>query len=80
MTDGLKASLMTPKLTALKLGKVALQDQLGSYSAARPKLIPAAGKPGDVAIMSAPDVAARLRVDHAAGQRVGELGRRPRRR
>ena len=30
MTDGLKASLMTPKLTALKLGKVALQDQLGS--------------------------------------------------
>ena len=30
MTDGLKASLMTPKLTAAKLAKVALQDQVGS--------------------------------------------------
>ncbi len=56
MTDGLKASLMTPKLTALKLGKVALQDQIGSYLGRKAKLIPAAGKPGDVAVMSAPDV------------------------
>ena len=56
MTDGLKASLMTPKLTALKLGKVALQDQVGSYLGRKAKLIPAAGKPGDVALMSAPDV------------------------
>ena len=30
MTDGLKASLMTPKLTAAKLAKVALQDEVGS--------------------------------------------------
>ena len=56
MTDGLKASLMTPKLTALKLGKVAMQDQLGSYLGRKAKLIPAAGKPGDVAVMTAPDV------------------------
>ena len=56
MTDGLKASLMTPKLTALKLGKVALQDQIGSYLGRKAKLIPAAGKPGELAMMSAPDV------------------------
>ena len=56
MTDGLKASLMTPKLTALKLAKVALQDQLGSYFGRKAKLIPAAGEPGEVALMSAPDV------------------------
>ena len=55
MTDGLKASLMTPKLTALKLGRVALQDQVGSYLGRKAKLIPAAGKPGDVAVMTAPD-------------------------
>ena len=56
MTDGLKASLMTPKRTALKLAKVALQDQVGSYFGRRPKLIKAAGEPGEVALMSAPDV------------------------
>ena len=80
MTDGFKASLMTPKLTALKLSKVALQDQLGSYLGRKAKLIQAAGKPGDVAVMTAPDVAARLPLDHAARQRVGEPRRRPRRR
>jgi dienelactone hydrolase len=55
MTDGLKASLMTPKLTAAKLAKVALQDQVGSYLGRRPKLIPAVGRPGELALMSAPD-------------------------
>ena len=55
MTDGLKASLMTPKLTAAKLSKVALQDQLGSYLGRRPKLIPAVGRPGELALMSADD-------------------------
>ena len=61
MTDGLKASLMTPKLTALKLAKVALQDQVGSYFGRKAKLIKAAGKPGEVALMSAPDVLPGLR-------------------
>jgi dienelactone hydrolase len=61
MTDGLKASLMTPKLTALKLGKVALQDLIGSYFGRRPKLIPAAGKPGELALMSAPDALPGMR-------------------
>ena len=55
MTDGLKASLMTPKLTAAKLAKVALQDQVGSLLGRRPRLIPAAAAPGELALMSAPD-------------------------
>jgi pimeloyl-ACP methyl ester carboxylesterase len=58
MTDGLKASLMIPPLTALKLAKVALQDQLGALAGRRPKLIKAAGRPGELALMSAPDVVA----------------------
>jgi fermentation-respiration switch protein FrsA (DUF1100 family) len=55
MTDGLKASLMMPKLTAAKVAKVALQDQVGSYLGRRPKLIPAVGRPGELALMSADD-------------------------
>jgi fermentation-respiration switch protein FrsA (DUF1100 family) len=56
MTDGLLASLMTPPKTALKLGRAALQDQLGSLAGRPPKLIKAAGRPGELAVMSAPDV------------------------
>lgn len=56
LTDGLKASLKTPKLTALKLGKVALQDELGSRLGRRPRLVKAAGDPGELALMTAPDV------------------------
>jgi fermentation-respiration switch protein FrsA (DUF1100 family) len=55
MTDGLLASLMTPPKTALKLGRAALQDQLGSLAGRRPKLIKAAGRPGELAVMSSPD-------------------------
>ena len=55
MTDGLKASLMTPKRTAAKLAKVALQDQVGSYLGRRPKLIPAVAAPGELALMSSDD-------------------------
>lgn len=55
MTDGLKASLMVPKRTSLKLAKVALQDELGSHLGRRPKLIKAVGRPGELALMSAPD-------------------------
>jgi pimeloyl-ACP methyl ester carboxylesterase len=56
MTDGLKASLKTPPLTALKLGWAALRDELGSRFGKRARLIPAAGRPGELALMSAPDV------------------------
>ena len=46
MTDGLKASLMTPKLTALKLAKVALQDQVGSYFGRKAEADPGGGQAG----------------------------------
>jgi dienelactone hydrolase len=55
MTDGLKASLLAPKTTAAKLSRIALQDQLGSRLGRRPKLVKAAGRPGELALMSAPD-------------------------
>jgi fermentation-respiration switch protein FrsA (DUF1100 family) len=56
MTDGLLASLMTPPKAAIKLGRAALQDQLGSFAGRRPKLIKAAGLPGELAVMSTPEV------------------------
>ena len=55
MTDGLLAAQRMPVKTALKVGKLALQDELGSRLGRKPKYIAAAGKPGDVAIMSAED-------------------------
>jgi dienelactone hydrolase len=55
MTDGFKASLLAPKVTAAKLTKLALQDAGGARFGRAPKLVKAAGKPGEVALMSAPD-------------------------
>ena len=55
MTDGFKASLLAPKVTAAKLTKLALQDVGGARFGRAPKLVKAAGKPGEVALMSAPD-------------------------
>jgi dienelactone hydrolase len=55
MTDGLKASLLAPKATAAKLTKLALQDAVGARFGRVPKLVKAAGKPGEVALMSADD-------------------------
>src|SRR4051794_5570050 len=55
MTDGLKASLLAPKTTAAKLTKLALQDVGGARFGRAPKLVKAAGRPGEVALMSAPD-------------------------
>jgi hypothetical protein len=55
MTDGLKASLLAPKATAAKLTKLALQDAAGARFGRAPKLVKAVGKPGEVALMSAPD-------------------------
>jgi pimeloyl-ACP methyl ester carboxylesterase len=55
MTDGLKAALRTPPKTTLRLGRVAFQDELGSRLGRQPKLIKAAGRPGELAVMSSPD-------------------------
>jgi uncharacterized protein len=55
MTDGFKASLLAPKATAAKLTKLALQDAVGARFGRRPRLVKAAGLPGEVALMSAPD-------------------------
>jgi dienelactone hydrolase len=58
MTDGFKASLLAPKATAAKLTKLALQDAGGARFGRAPKLVKAAGRPGEVALMSAPDTLA----------------------
>ena len=55
MTDGVQSALRMPPLTALKVGRVALQDELGSRLGRKPRLIKAAGAPGEVAMMSSPD-------------------------
>ncbi|HEX6020974.1 MAG TPA: alpha/beta hydrolase [Solirubrobacter sp.] len=55
MTDGLLASLMTPPKTALKLTRAALQDQARALAGKPPKLIKAAGLPGELALMTTPD-------------------------
>jgi pimeloyl-ACP methyl ester carboxylesterase len=54
-TDGIKDALKIPPPTALKLMGVALQDELGSRLGRKPRYVPAVGRPGDVAIMTAPD-------------------------
>jgi fermentation-respiration switch protein FrsA (DUF1100 family) len=55
MTDGLLASLMTPPKTIAKLSRAALQDQARALAGKPPKLIKAAGHPGELAVMSTPD-------------------------
>ena len=55
MTDGRKAALKMPKPTALKLGKVGLQDELGARLGRAPRLVKAVGRPGELAVMTAPD-------------------------
>jgi fermentation-respiration switch protein FrsA (DUF1100 family) len=55
MTDGFLATLKVPPLTAAKLTVAALQDQVGALLGRRPKLIPAAARPGETALMSSED-------------------------
>jgi fermentation-respiration switch protein FrsA (DUF1100 family) len=55
MTDGLLAALKVPPLQSLKLARAALQDQARALAGRPPKLIPAAGRPGELALMSAQD-------------------------
>jgi fermentation-respiration switch protein FrsA (DUF1100 family) len=55
MTDGLKASLRIPPAQSARLARAALQDQLGALAGRAPKLIKAAGLPGELAVMTSPD-------------------------
>ena len=54
-TDGFADAMKIPVPTALKLTRIALQDELGSKLGRKPRYVPAVGRPGDVAIMTAPD-------------------------
>lgn len=55
-TDGLASSLVMNPLTALRLSARALADQAGSLLGRPPLLVATAGKPDDLALMTAPDV------------------------
>ncbi len=55
-TDGLSSSLAMNPLTSLKVTALALRDRIGAWLGADPVTITTAGKPGDVALMNAPDV------------------------
>jgi fermentation-respiration switch protein FrsA (DUF1100 family) len=46
---------MTPPKTIAKLSRAALQDQARALAGKPPKLIKAAGHPGELAVMSTPD-------------------------
>jgi dienelactone hydrolase len=55
MTDGALAALKVPPLTSLKLTRAALQDQARALAHRKPLLVNAVGRPGELALMSAPD-------------------------
>jgi fermentation-respiration switch protein FrsA (DUF1100 family) len=55
MTDGLLAVLKIPPRQSLRLARAALQDQARALAGRPPKLIRAAGRPGEVALMSTED-------------------------
>lgn len=55
-TDGLASGLALNPLTSLRLTARALRDRIGSWFGANPVMVKLAGKPGEVALMSAPDV------------------------
>jgi pimeloyl-ACP methyl ester carboxylesterase len=55
-TDGLSSSLAMSPMTSLKLTALALRDRIGSWLGAPPVMVPLAGKPGETALMNAPDV------------------------
>ena len=55
-TDGLASTLAVPLLTSLRLTLVAVLDLVGSWFGRRPRYVPLAGRPGEVALMTAPDV------------------------
>jgi dienelactone hydrolase len=54
-TDGLSSSLAMSPVTSLKLTALALRDRIGAAFGAGPVMVPLAGKPGETALMTAPD-------------------------
>lgn len=54
-TDGFASALTVDPITSLKLTAIALVDRIGSWFGAAPKLVSTAGRPGEVALMNAPD-------------------------
>lgn len=54
-SDGLASSLAMEPLVSLKLSALALCDRLGALFGANPLMVPVAGRPGQTALMTAPD-------------------------
>lgn len=54
-TDGFASALTVDPITSLKLTGIALADRIGSWFDATPKMVATAGRPGEVALMNAPD-------------------------
>ncbi len=54
-TDGLASSLAMSPVTSLKVSALALRDRIGSWFGAQPVMVPLAAKPGETALMNAPD-------------------------
>ncbi|HEY2725518.1 MAG TPA: alpha/beta hydrolase, partial [Pseudonocardiaceae bacterium] len=68
--DGLAAALQVPPRIQLRLGVAGLQDAVGSMLRGRPpRYVPAVGKPGEVAVMTAPEAEPGMRSMIAAGSR-----------
>ncbi len=55
-TDGPASVMAIPPLTSAKLTALAARDLVAARRGAPPVMVPLAGEPGDVALMSAPDV------------------------
>ncbi|MFP1684181.1 alpha/beta hydrolase [Alloalcanivorax sp. C16-1] len=54
-TDGLASTLATEPLVSAKLTVRALRDRLGALAGAEPVMVAVAGRPGETALMTAPD-------------------------
>ncbi|MCC4309980.1 alpha/beta hydrolase [Alcanivorax marinus] len=54
-TDGLASTLATEPLVSAKLTARALRDRLGALIGAEPVMVAVAGRPGETALMTAPD-------------------------
>lgn len=54
-TDGFASALTVDPITSLRLTAIALADRIGSWFGAAPKMVATAGRPGEVALMNAPD-------------------------
>ncbi|VWB44967.1 alpha/beta hydrolase [Burkholderia lata] len=69
-TDGLASSLAISPITSLKVTALALQDRIGSWFGARPVMIPLSGRPGQTALMTAPDAHSGYRAIQPPGSNI----------